>query len=260
MFSITNINDQPIAFIKGGKYDGDVVYLHDNLDKDVKNTFSEIDLRENTKNKNAIIYPVFNKNSQRQIYYVCGPSGTGKSSYSSMLVKSYHKLYPNHNIFYVSATKIENDPAYKDEISFIKQIPNDKLDLFDISKSDKMNNSLFIFDDCIETIQDKKVQESIYKLITMILQLGRKQNISCIITSHLINPNNKLNRILMNEIQFLVIFRGCNKHAVKYVLKTYFGFDGYKIRDIIDEDETSRYVLIHKTFPNYIITQKRIYD
>jgi hypothetical protein len=63
----------------------------------------------------------------------------------------------------------------------------------------------------------------------------------------------------MNELHDLVIFpRGSSKKSIIYVLDKYFAMDSKKIKEILNTD--SRYVVVSKCYPNYIMEEKRCYS
>lgn len=200
---------------------------------------------------NSEMIPVPNIESEREIIYIAGPSGAGKSTLVSQYLLTWQKVFPKKDI-YIFSRKSE-DKVFKN-IKKIKWVPIDKElvdNPIDIIK-DVDEGSCIVFDDCA-TIQDEKIKSEVYKIMADILEVGRAQSIYCLITSHLINSNDrKINRVIFNEMHSMIIFpKSGNFYALNYVLKNYFGFKKDNIKFI--SDINSRWCLIHKNYPNYVL-------
>jgi hypothetical protein len=89
-----------------------------------------------------------------------------------------------------------------------------------------------------------------------ILEIGRSFGIYCIITSHLVNPNErKDSRTIWNEAHTVTIFpRSGNRHGMNYALKNYIGLDNKMIDKVLSVP--SRWVTIGKQYPMYILHEK----
>jgi len=121
-----------------------------------------------------------------------------------------------------------------------------------------MQDSLILFDDT-NTVQADKVRKSIGKLINDILEVGRKLNITIVLTNHLVIPNErKESRVIMNEIQSLTVFpKSGSSQQIMYALKTYFGLNKDQIQEILELP--SRSVTIYKSYPQYVVYEKGCY-
>lgn len=254
MFSTLKESDKPVGFIKGGKFDGHTIFVHQKNSAD-KGTilYEEIDLKGKG-NEGAIIKPIVNVKGDRDIIYIAGCSGSGKSHLASLYIQSYHKLFRHNKIYVVSCANYKDDPAFNSLKMKQIDIATLPINIHD----EKYKNSLFLFDD-IESYGNTEQQKNVYKLVEQIAQNGRKLGIYLIVTSHLINPNNKsYGRVIMNELHNLCIFpHGASKHQIKYALKQYMGLDAAKINRICNTD--SRYVIVSKTYPNYVLEEKQAY-
>ena len=84
--------------------------------------------------------------------------------------------------------------------------------------------------------------------------MGRHYNITCISTSHIIT-NYVATRTLINEAQSVVIFpKGGSFGQIRGFLERYMGFDKQLIEQI--RLLPTRWVFIHKEYPQYIIYEK----
>lgn len=251
MFSISGepINGKdpkPIAFIEGGKHDKEVIYVHDDKDDEL---YYEIDLTNQPDSKIKPIHTITGRLSA----YFAGSAGSGKSSMMAEFIKSYKKLYPQRAVYIVSRTNYKQDPAFKD----LKMIQLNITEPLDFVK-EGFGKCMFVFDD-VSTFTDKDMQSNIFSLIKDLLEVARKNEISVLVSNHLINPNEKnLGRVIMNELDLLIIFpRGASRHHICYALSTYFGVTKSIINRICNSD--SRYAIISKTYPNYVLEDKHVY-
>ena len=239
----------PIAkFMDGKKYN--LVYLdkNDNSDSDDE---KRIDLNPKSK-----FEPRLNP-YQRTVTYISGPSGSGKTTYASNLIKAYLK-FQEKPFFIFSRTDCNTDPAFKGlkytQIAIDNSLIEDPIDITE----HLTGGSLVLFDDC-NTIQDKKLKLIVEKLMEDILEIGRKLDITIIITSHLVIPSGKnFSRTIMNELQTLTVFpKSGSAQQIRYALKTYFGLANKQIDDILAIK--SRWVTISKSYPMYVLSERSAY-
>lgn len=199
---------------------------------------------------------------QREIIYIAGPSGSGKSSYACNYIKQFHDEYPKNDIYIF--TGIKNDPAIKKLIethnsdSFTTiNIDNDLVNN-PIKIDDFKDGDLILFDDVCQ-IYDQHIKDNIIQLIRELLETGRHKNLYVVITNHVVNPIEKnFGRIIMNELTSLTIFpkSGAVK-PIKYCLNTYFGLGNNDIDKILQIK--SRWITIQRNFPLTIIYDKGAY-
>ncbi len=233
----------PLALINTGPKKGELISLADN-----GNLGSDFRLAEGT------IVPILDTTGNRSVEYIAGPSGSGKSTIVADLVKRYLKLHPNANALLFSRSPQEDDPAF-DDVDFEQiDIDDDLVGIrFDITAL--RPGSLLVFDD-VATVSSKRQREAVELIMMDALEVGRKYNISVIITSHLIIPNDKkFARTIMNEIQYLTVFpQSGSTHQIKYVLKQYMGLDTNAINKVLSL--RSRWVRVHGRFPRFVLYQQ----
>jgi hypothetical protein len=194
---------------------------------------------------------------QRSVVYIAGPSGSGKSTYAANLIRSYLKFLKK-DFFVFSRTDCRIDPAFKGmkmiQITIDNALIDDPIDI----TQEITNGALILFDDC-NTIQDEKLKKAVEKIMEDILEVGRKLDITILITSHLVIPTSKnFARTIMNELQSLTVFpKSGSAQQIRYALKTYFGLSNKQIDDILSIK--SRWITISKTYPMYVLSDKIAY-
>ena len=194
-----------------------------------------------------------NKKTERQILYITGASGSGKSYYTRNYCNEYKKLFPKNDIYLFSS--IQEDSS----IDKVKDIMRIRLDTeflqTDLNVND-FKDSLVVFDDT-DCITNKMMKMKVNNILNMLLETGRHTNTSVIYTSHL--PTNGLDtRRILNECHSVTIFpTSLGGRALKYLLENYFGLDKDQIKKL--KKLQSRWVTIIKGYPMTILSEKDVY-
>ena len=166
----------------------------------------------------------------------------------------YKKIYPKAH-FYVFS-RLDKDPAIDHlkphRVKIDQSLIDDPIEI----KKEIKKNSIILFDD-IDTIQDKKLQMQVNRLKGDLLEIGRHMNIRVVVTSHLINPNERsAARTLLNEMNTLTIFpQAGSNYQSEYALKRYFGLSTRQIKTILNID--SRFVTLFKGYPQLVLSEHR---
>lgn len=187
----------------------------------------------------------------RDCLYICGASGSGKTTYISKYLNNYKKIFKNPKIYLFS--KLSSDET-------LDQYKPIRVDLnkfkYDDDTLKRLHDSLLIFDD-IDSIGDKKIKDKIYNFINEVLYNGRHHNISIIITNHLCTDYKKT-RPILNECKSVTFFckSGANRQ-INYLLKSYLGLDKNDIERIMKL--RSRWVTVFKCYPMTVLCEKGIY-
>lgn len=224
-------------------------YLND-IYNDAKNILSEKAKKEFVIHDGEMI-PIPKKDSTSRLY-VCGPTGSGKSVFTSRYAEEFRKLFPKRKIFVFS--DVEKDPVI-DKLKPIRIALNNEI-VENPIHPEEVKESLCIFDD-IDSIQDKKISAAICSFRDSLLKRGRHENINVIVTSHQIT-NYKDTRTILNECNYVCFFpKSGSTHGIKYMLKIYMGMNFEQINRIFDLP--SRWVCVHKNYPLYIIYSKGCY-
>jgi hypothetical protein len=237
----------PLAIIKNSKTKKIPLLSIDDKES-AKKTYNEITL---TGEEEFQCIP--NPETERQILYITGRSGSGKSYYTLHYCLEYRKMYPKRDIYMFSAL---GEDSTIDKLKGLKRIKLTEEFCNDEITSEDFKNSMVIFDDT-DVISDKKIRNKVNSIMNNILQVGRHHNTSCIITTHTA-CNGKDTKIILNEAHSITIFpNGLGNRSLKYLLDSYLGLDKVQCKKI--KKLNSRWVSIVKTFPMSIISQKNAY-
>lgn len=194
-----------------------------------------------------------NEKEQRDNIYVSGSSGSGKSTWTANYLKEFVKLFPDKRIFLFSRVS-EDKPL--DAIGKVTRIIIDEDLIDDPIDINELNNSCCVFDD-IDTIPNKDLKNAIIDLRKDILETGRHEKIYCISTSHMLT-NYKETRELLNEANKVIFFpKSSGTRQIKYFLQNYGGMTTADINKVFDLP--SRWVMLSKNYPQYILCEKSIY-
>jgi chromosomal replication initiation ATPase DnaA len=110
----------------------------------------------------------------RQIIYITGASGSGKTYFTRQFLEQYKKKHKDHEVYVFSS--LEADESL-DKIN-PKRIKLETL-VDDPMSIDEVKDCICVFDD-IDVIGNKKVREATYDILNKILEIGRHVNCSCI--------------------------------------------------------------------------------
>jgi hypothetical protein len=225
------------------------LYVCDNKKaKEVRHPETEIQLQDGYRLQYAV-----DKNIERQIVYIAGASGSGKSHWCRQFIGEYHKAYPSRPVYMLSAL---TEDTTLDKLSCIKRIKLSPEFLEDELKSADFADSLMIFDDC-DTIANRKLRKKVLEIQSDILSTGRHYNVSCLVTTH--TPCAGLDsKLILNECHSCVIFpAGLGGRAKSYLLETYLGLDKLQIRKLKDID--SRSICFIKGYPQVVLAERNAY-
>lgn len=220
----------------------------------------------------------------RDIIYIAGPQGSGKSTYTKNYITEFSRLFPPIVIeqeesefsesYDYSSNSEQNIGDYEKSIYLISRIDNDKSfrDLIDenvllpVDISDpeliinpldaklEMPNSLIIFDDY--ELLDKSIQKSIEITLKDVILNGRDQaefgnDIYTVITSHQLTDYKRTRDILYESSSITIFPKATPKYHLNRVLKNYCGLGKADIEKILLLP--GRWVTIYKRYPSWIL-------
>ena len=241
----TNNKLRMVAKIQGGKYNNKIISLNPKIENKDNLDFDGLTIQNN-----CYFQMMPDKTLERQIIYITGVSGSGKSTFTRKFVKEYKKMFKENEVYLFSC--LTNDESL-DEVKPKRFRIEDDL-VTDPIKPEELSNSLVIFDD-IDTIANRKIKEAVYQLLNEILQIGRHHKISAIITNHL--PTNfNWTRIILNESHIVVYFPSFATNKVKYLLENYVDLEKKDIRRF--KRINSRWVAVFKWAPRIFLSEHEI--
>jgi len=294
----------PIAYVKGGDYNNEVLYLNENSIKtsrkpkkeipainylndlstlkpaqrtkviqrleeammkgvppemlleseDIKKLYSRI--QDDVKNDTSINLPddsIFQPipsadKEKRQVYYIAGQSGSGKSFAARGLAEAYKKLHPDREIYLIS--KLNEDSTLDTmKIGKPKRIKIESL-IEDYPKIDEFKDCMVIFDD-YDTFEGKE-GKVIHQLIDDLAIQGRHTNTTMLCLTHYLT-NYKKTRLILNESSHFIVYpQATSFSGLRYLLGTHLGLSKEEIQNM---KKLGRWVLISKNYPQYMISQ-----
>ena len=243
-----NNKGRKLAKIVGGKYDGKFISVFTEGSTDgIKNPFNSFLLADGK------FQAVPDDTTERTIWYISGPSGSGKSFYTSNVIKEYLKQHPKNDIVLFSAV---NEDESLDKFKNLKRVRIDDNLVDDPIQPEDLRDTFVIADD-IDSIGNKKHREAVFTIINRILQEGRHHNIHCAITNHL-PTNGRDTRMILNESHIVVVFLySGSARGIKYLLENYVGLSKYDIEKC--KMEKSRATTIFKNYPQIAMSDKKIW-
>lgn len=182
---------------------------------------------------------------KREVIYITGQSGSGKSYIAKGYAAYYHKLFPDRGIYLIS--KLKEDETL-DALKFIKRVNIQSLvdDPPDISE---FNDCLVIFDDydALKGDQEKAVQT----LMEDICVTGRHTVTSALLLSHHLS-NYRKTRLILNEVQRMVVYpQSTAAKALRHLLENHAGVDPDDLKR--HKKWGSRWLCYFKGFPSMVI-------
>jgi hypothetical protein len=195
-----------------------------------------------------------NPNTERQILYITGASGSGKSFYTQMYGNEYKRLYPKREVYLFSSL---DDDSSIDKIKGIKRINIKSPDFItDNITAEDFKESLVIFDDT-DCLTNKPIKLKVNSILNSLLETGRHFNASVIFTSHLPCAGNDTKRILNESHQITFFPHSLGGRSLKYLLDNYLGLDKQQIKRVKGLD--SRWVSVIKSYPQVVVSEKECY-
>lgn len=227
------------------------------LEDDIKDIYKELKKKENDLigkevKINEGLMQIIPDPEKRQIIYVAGASGSGKSYFTAHYAKEYKKMFPDRKIIVFS--KLDDDSVI-DKLEPIRIEIDEEL-ITDPIEMEDLKNSLVIFDDT-DTVSEKLLLNAINQIKNDVLEIGRHFNISSVITSHLIN-NYKQTRTVLNESHIIVVYPSSgSSYSISYALKHYCGFSNEDVKKVFGL--RSRWCAIMRHYPMTVIYEKGVY-
>jgi len=234
----------PIAMIMTNNKPSKVVSIDDS-------TESVKDITLNDSNQRFQV--VGDPKRERDIIYITGRSGSGKSYFIKDYVNNYYKMVNKKRPIYLFSALSEDETI--DQIKNLHRVKLDEEFLNDdeITIND-FAKSYVIFDDT-DVIKSKPILEKVNQLMNQMLETGRHHQITCLITKHTPTNGRDTKLILAESHQFILFPNGLGNKSLKYLLDNYLGLDRTQVKKI--KKLKTRWVCINRaTFPLSIVSEK----
>ena len=189
---------------------------------------------------------------KRDIWYVAGISGSGKSYFARGICEAYKKLFPSREIYLISKLT-EDETLDTMKIGKPARIRLDSL-VEDPPSLEEFKDCLVVFDDydTLSPPYDKVVQ----KLIDDLAIMGRHTGTSMLVLSHYLT-NYKKTRLILGEAHSIVLYpMATSFKAMAYVCEHHCGLTKEEVHGL---KKLGRWVMIHKTYPAYLISAHNAY-
>lgn len=184
---------------------------------------------------------------KREVWYIAGASGSGKSYIAKGLGEYYQKLFPDRKVYLIS--KLSEDAGTLDKMRPKPLRINIESLVDDYPNLDEFKNCMVIFDD-YDTFTGPS-EKVVHKLIDDLATMGRHTNTTMLCLSHYLT-NYKKTRLLLNEATNFVIYPlATSFHALSYLLKTHVGMETNDIRDL---RKNGRWTMVSRQYPAYMIS------
>ena len=215
-------------------------------DDEVNDEIKTYEVIKNTGSKKFELLP---PQEGRSVIYICGASGSGKSYWTAEYLKKYHKKYPKNKIYVFSEG--QEDPAF-DDLDIIRIPINEEL-LNEPIQYNEFHDCMCVFDD-IDSLSGK-YKKYIYELKNKLCKLGRKDEISLILTNHNCTDGHDTKSSL-NESSVIVFFGNNWNRGVLYLCQNYIGMSKEAVKKL-RALKTRSFVYL-KSYPNIILSDYEI--
>jgi predicted AAA+ superfamily ATPase len=198
-------------------------------------------------------FPTVDPKSDRIL--VSGPSGAGKSTWVGEYGRRYKKKFPKRPVYVISS--VSKDAS----LDKLKPIRID-MDAFsdpemELDPEETFTESMVIFDD-VDTICDNALRKDVLALRDFMLEQSRHYDTHLICTTHIL-MNGASTRRLLNEGSKYVVFPNSNAYQISNFLKRYIGLQSGSIDKFLNSDRESRWKMISRDYPLYVLSRHEIY-
>jgi nicotinamide riboside kinase len=242
---------RPLCKVEKGKYNGYIVSVSDqqpNEEEDNEELIKEFKRLKIPNDSRFQHMP--DTTREREILYITGCSGSGKSTYTRKFIEQLKKAKKDIPIYLFSALPDDEslDSVKPLRIQLDESLIEDPIDIKEFA------DSVVLFDD-IDVIPDKKIREAVYKIMNMGLEIGRHYKINMVITNHL-PTNGRDTRRILNEASSFTYFPHSANAKIKYFLTEYVGVDKKMITYF--KKQNTRAVTIFKNYPMCYLCEREV--
>lgn len=290
-----------VAVIFGGEHNGEVVFWerrerksqapsrielgskHDSTEGDPSLEEEEEDegLTRITLPRGCAFQQTFtNTPRQRDVWYIAGAAGSGKSTYAGKGMRQYVQVRTDL-VDGVRRRKREDpedvtpcvkiasekpaDPALDDALSSLGLPPPERItmrsiaDMYAASKNPDDRTILERFKRCLLIIDDvdalkAPLKHAVAAVIDKVLLLGRADAIDVILCQHALTDGME-GRMRLQEATHFVLFPGSTTtHQLRYLMEKHLGMGRDDVA-ALSMNGVGRWIVIHKNVPRYAMTE-----
>lgn len=192
---------------------------------------------------------ISNNPEKREVFYVAGASGSGKSYIAKHLASEYQRQFPKRDVYLVS--KLKEDATLDSMERKPLRISAEKLVATPIVDLELFRECMIIFDD-YDTFTGKE-GKAVQQLIDDIAIQGRHTVTTMLCLTHYLS-NYKKTRLMLTEATHFVLYPlSTGIQALNYLLKTYLGLSKDEVSNL--RKTGSRWVCIYKNYPSWVVTE-----
>lgn len=195
-------------------------------------------------------------------YYLAAPSGSGKTTWVSLMCVEILKYHPDYKVVLFSRYDDDTsyDPIVKSHMIKIKIDEELLTNPIDIEKELK-TGCIVIFDDITSSTISSALQKYMKRLKDELLENYRShtddgKDCFVFVTNHLVcdNLNTKLS---IYESDYIVLFPDSSRGQNTRCLKTYIGMTNKEADFALKLN--SRWICIHNRYPKFVVYDKGLY-
>jgi hypothetical protein len=241
---------RPLCKVVGGKFNNQTIYLRVEEPDKPKHPFTFMDFAK-AGDETVKLQQVPNTKAEREILYITGASGSGKSTYTRRYCEQYKKRWPERDILLFSSLPEDEslDAVQPKRIAIDDRLMEEPI------TPEMLADSLVIFDD-VDVLSNKKYRDAVLSIANQVLEIGRHFNITAIFTNHLPTNRGDTRRIL-NESHSVIYFpHSGTAMGTKRLLEQYVGLDATMMKKI--RKMPTRWACIFKNYPMVVMTERTI--
>lgn len=227
---------------------------------------------------------------KRDVIFLTGTSGSGKSHFAKNFIMNYVRLYHNQRKIYI-VSQMKSDKTLDEALyMFPKNMSEEKIEDMEEEQKEKFKNpmikripldpqywiehppnvddehfaqTLWVFDD-VDAIEDKQINERVESYLKNIATRGRMHNkkqggISALFITHhtSVGQNKRLKLVMHDSTGYVVYPSSSSAHGLLYLLNKYANVDcTYRMLNRTFK-KLGRWVYIKKHYPQILIASKQ---
>lgn len=211
------------------------------------------------------------ENGFRDTFLLSGPSGCGKTSMAVTIINAWQHL--NDGPIWV-LSRLADDPKIDEGIgprkaqrikldeTFLANPPTPTSLLTDSplggtagpkssSSTQSLNQDAIVLFDDVSTVSSNAILKAVEKLRNDLLETGRHQNITVIVTNHELLDYHHTKKAISESRNLILYPRSSGRASIRQYLRIKVGMDKGMLKKVMDLN--SHWILVHKHHPMYVL-------